>query len=76
MDAELKSLLLIFNPKAGRSKPRGPLFDAVALLSGGGLPGAHPPDHRRRRRRGDRGPGRAGNTIWWWPPVEMVPSTR
>ena len=36
MDAELKSLLLIFNPKAGRSKPRGPLFDAVALLSEGG----------------------------------------
>ncbi len=36
MDAELKSLLLIFNPKAGRSKPRGPLFDAVAMLSEGG----------------------------------------
>lgn len=33
MDTEPKTLLLIFNPKAGRSKPRGPLFDALALLS-------------------------------------------
>ena len=36
MDMESKTLLLIFNPKAGRSKPRGPLFDALALLSEGG----------------------------------------
>ena len=36
MDAQAKTLLLIFNPKAGRSKPRGPLFDALALLSEGG----------------------------------------
>lgn len=36
MDTQTKSLLLIFNPKAGRSKPRGPLFDAVAQLSEGG----------------------------------------
>lgn len=36
MDTETKTLLLIFNPRAGRSKPHGPLFDAVALLSEGG----------------------------------------
>lgn len=36
MDTETKTLLLIFNPKAGRSKPRGPLFDALAQLSEGG----------------------------------------
>ena len=36
MDTKPKTLLLIFNPKAGRSKPRGPLFDALALLSEGG----------------------------------------
>ena len=36
MDTQTKSLLLIFNPRAGRSKPRGPLFDAMALLSEGG----------------------------------------
>lgn len=36
MDTQSKKLLLIFNPKAGRSKPRGPLFDAVALLSESG----------------------------------------
>ena len=36
MDTQTKSLLLIFNPKAGRSKPRGPLFDALAVLSEGG----------------------------------------
>ena len=31
-----KTLLMIVNPIAGRSKPRGPLFDAAALLSQGG----------------------------------------
>ena len=36
MDTQTKTLLLIFNPKAGRSKPRGPLFDALAVLSEGG----------------------------------------
>ena len=36
MDTESKTLLLIFNPRAGRSKPRGPLFDALARLSEGG----------------------------------------
>lgn len=36
MDRHSKKLLLIFNPKAGRSKPRGPLFDALALLSENG----------------------------------------
>lgn len=36
MDTHSKKLLLIFNPKAGRSKPRGPLFDALALLSENG----------------------------------------
>ena len=36
MDTATKTLLLIFNPKAGRSKPRGPLFDALAQLSEGG----------------------------------------
>lgn len=76
MDAELKSLLLIFNPKAGRSKPRGPLFDAVALLSEGGYLVRIHRDHRRRATPRRPRPGRAGNTIWWWPPVEMVPSTR
>ena len=33
---EQKKLLLIVNPRAGRSKPFGPLFDAVALLSEAG----------------------------------------
>ena len=36
MDTQTKSLLLIYNPRAGRSKPRGPLFDALAVLSEGG----------------------------------------
>ena len=36
MNTQTKSLLLIYNPKAGRSKPRGPLFDALAVLSEGG----------------------------------------
>ena len=31
-----KKLLFLFNPRAGRSKSRGPLFDAVSLLSGAG----------------------------------------
>lgn len=31
-----KKLLMIVNPRAGRSKPRGPLFDACALLSQAG----------------------------------------
>ena len=28
-----KKLLMIVNPSAGRSKSRGPLFDAAAILS-------------------------------------------
>ncbi len=31
-----KKLLLIVNPRAGRSKPRGPLFDAACLFSKAG----------------------------------------
>ena len=31
-----KTLLMIVNPRAGRSKPRGPLFDAAAQLSAAG----------------------------------------
>ncbi len=31
-----KTLLMIVNPRAGRSKPRGPLFDAAAQLSSAG----------------------------------------
>ena len=33
---EAKKLLMIVNPKAGRHKARGPLFDAAAVLSQGG----------------------------------------
>ena len=33
---EPKKLLMIVNPKAGRHKARGPLFDAAAVLSQGG----------------------------------------
>ena len=31
-----KKLLFIVNPRAGRNKPHGPLFDALAVLSAGG----------------------------------------
>ncbi len=31
-----KSLLMLFNPRAGRSKSRGPLFDAVSIFSQAG----------------------------------------
>ena len=33
---EGKKLLLIVNPRAGRNKPHGPLFDALAVLSAAG----------------------------------------
>ena len=33
---ELKKLLMIVNPRAGRNKSRGPLFDAAATLSEAG----------------------------------------
>ena len=33
---ESKKLLMIVNPRAGRNKPRGPLFDAAAVFSGAG----------------------------------------
>ena len=33
---ESKTLLFIVNPRAGRNKPRGPLFDALATLSAAG----------------------------------------
>ena len=33
---EQKKLLMIVNPRAGRSKSRGPLFDAAAILSQAG----------------------------------------
>ena len=29
---EQKKLLMIVNPRAGRSKPRGPLFDAARIF--------------------------------------------
>ena len=31
-----KTLLMIINPRAGRSKPTGPLLDAAAVFSEGG----------------------------------------
>ena len=31
-----KKLLMIVNPRAGRSKPRGPLYDAAAAVCGAG----------------------------------------
>ena len=33
---EGKKLLFIVNPRAGRNKPHGPLFDALAVLSAAG----------------------------------------
>ena len=36
MDAQEKKLLMIVNPRAGRSKSRGPLYDAAAIFSGNG----------------------------------------
>ena len=37
MDMEpQKKLLMIVNPRAGRSKPRGPLYDAAAALCDAG----------------------------------------
>ena len=32
----VKRLLLIVNPRAGKSKSLGPLYDAIARLSAGG----------------------------------------
>ena len=56
-----RKLLMIVNPRAGKNKSHGPLFDAAAALSQAGyllsIP-ATPP-----------GPpnGRAGGTTWSWP---------
>ena len=36
MDRNGKKLLMIVNPRAGKSKSRGPLYDAAAILSGAG----------------------------------------
>ena len=36
MDAQEKKLLMIVNPRAGRNKSRGPLYDAAAIFSGNG----------------------------------------
>ncbi|MBR4544487.1 MAG: diacylglycerol kinase family lipid kinase [Oscillibacter sp.] len=36
MDAQEKKLLMIVNPRAGKSKSRGPLYDAAAIFSGNG----------------------------------------
>ena len=33
---ELQKLLFIVNPRAGRNKPHGPLFDALSVLSQAG----------------------------------------
>ena len=54
-----KKLLFILNPRAGRNKPHGPLFDALAILSGAGyLIRIHetsaPGDAGRYRRPGGR----------------------
>ncbi|MBQ9493222.1 MAG: diacylglycerol kinase family lipid kinase [Oscillibacter sp.] len=36
MDAKEKKLLMIVNPRAGKNKSRGPLYDAAAIFSGNG----------------------------------------
>ena len=36
---ELQKLLFIVNPRAGRNKPHGPLFDALSVDFGGLRPG-------------------------------------
>ena len=36
MDAQEKKMLMIVNPRAGRNKSRGPLYDAAAIFSGNG----------------------------------------
>ena len=36
MDAQEKKLLMIVNPRAGKNKSRGPLYDAAAIFSGNG----------------------------------------
>ena len=41
---ELKKLLMIVNPRAGRNKSRGPLFDAAATLSEAGYALTTSPD--------------------------------
>ena len=68
-----KKLLFILNPRAGRNKPHGPLFDALAILSGAGyLIRIH-----ETSAPGDAADtGRAPDTIWWWQPEETAPSTR
>ena len=69
-----KKLLFILNPRAGRNKPHGPLFDALAILSGAGyLIRIH-----ETSAPGDAADtaARAPDTIWWWQPEETAPSTR
>lgn len=56
MEEREKKALMIVNPRAGKSKSRGPLYDAAAILSGGGyLLNIHntvaPGDARDRARR-------------------------
>ena len=52
-----KKLLFILNPRAGRNKPHGPLFDALAISLRRGLPHPDPRDLRPRRRGRYRRPG-------------------
>ena len=58
-----KKLLMIVNPRAGRSKPRGPLYDAAAALCDAGY-------LLRIRRK------RAEIMTLWWPWAATAPSTR
>ncbi|MFR3920839.1 MAG: hypothetical protein ACLTYN_01535 [Dysosmobacter welbionis] len=70
-----KKLLFILNPRAGRNKPHGPLFDALAILSGAGyLIRIH--ETSAPGDAADTAAGRAPDTIWWWQPEETAPSTR
>mgnify|MGYP002587807442 CR=1 FL=1 len=60
----MKKLLFIVNPRAGKTKSRAPLFDAVAQFSRAGYlvrvyitePAISPP-------------GGAGSTTWWSVPA-------
>ena len=61
-----KKLLMIVNPRAGRSKPRGPLYDAAAAFCDAGYllrirRTAAAGDARRIAER------RANSTTRWWP---------
>ncbi|MFR0769379.1 MAG: hypothetical protein ACLSHO_07120 [Dysosmobacter sp.] len=70
-----KKLLMIVNPRAGRSKPRGPLYDAAAALCDAG----YLLRIRRTTAAGDAAtlpPKRAEIMTLWWPWAATAPSTR